>query len=273
MTCHQILAAIDPYLDDELPVPDVLAVHAHLTACDSCRKVIASEAALRALVTADALQDQLPHSLRARVLKSVAPASPWWRVASRPRALALGVAGLALAAGLTATLLIARPSGTEIPAPLAAELAAKHLVFTKEPRPALTHTTADASEMAAWLESRLGFEATLPRLSRPADRLVGARASTLADVPAAYLLYEQDGRPVSLFITEPLPFAKLGWAEVEVDGVELYTAALGAVRLAWWEDEADQRLYAAAATASEDELVEFALLCVRSRRHQQEMPR
>jgi mycothiol system anti-sigma-R factor len=268
MTCHQLLAAIDPYLDGELPVPDVLDVHAHLTDCESCRKVLESEAALRALVTADVIEDHPPDSLRARVLQRVGPvgSSP---AAVRPRFVPLVLAGLGLAAVLVVAAVIAPGSGREIPAPLAAELAAKHLVYTNEPRPALTHTTADATEMSAWLKGRLGFAATLPRPSQPADRLVGGRASTVADMPAAYVLYEQGGRPISLFITESLPFAKLGWEERMVEGVEIYTAALGAVRLAWWEDEADHRLYAAAATASEQELVDFALLCVRSRRPSQ----
>jgi anti-sigma factor RsiW len=270
MTCHQFLGALDPYLDDELPVPDVLGMHTHLAGCESCRDVIASEVALRALVTADAVQDEPPDSLRARVLQRVGPAvSGPLEAPLRAHPLGLlpvGLAGLGLAALLVVVAVTAGGKGPEVPAPLAAELAAKHLVYGAGPSPALALTTADATEMAAWLEARLGFAATLPRLSRPADHLVGGRASTLADVPAAYLLYEQGGRRLSLFITRPLPFAKLGWAERMVEGVEIYTAALGAVRLVWWEDEADHRLYAAASTGSEPELLEFALLCVRSGR-------
>ena len=271
MTCHQLLGALDPYLDDELPVPDVLDMHTHLAGCESCRNVIASEAALRALLTADAVRDEPPDSLRARVLQRVGPAGPEPGDA-RPRAaplrlLPVGLAGWGLTALLVVVAVIAGGKGPEFPAPLAAELAAKHLVYGEAPSPALALTTADATQMASWLAARLGFAATLPLLSRPADRLVGGRASTLGDVPAAYVLYEHGGRRLSLFIIEqPLPFAKLGWAEREVEGVEIYTAAVGALQLVWWEDEADHRLYAAASIGGEQDLLEFALLCVRSGR-------
>jgi mycothiol system anti-sigma-R factor len=268
MTCQQFLGALDPYLDDELPVTEVLDMHEHLAVCEACRRIIESEATVRSLLTADAVQDTPPDSLRARVLQRVGAAGLGPRDA-RPRApwlgfLPVGLAGLGLMGLLVVVAVIAGGKGPEVPGPLAAELAAKHLLYSEGPRPALALTTADATQMTAWLEGRLGFSVRLPRLSRPDERLVGGRASTIADVPAGYLLYERHGRRVSLFVTQPLPSAKLGWTERVVDGVELYTAALGGLKLVWWEDEAEHRLYAAASTGGERELVELALLCVRS---------
>jgi anti-sigma factor RsiW len=266
MTCHEFLRALDAYLDDELSVTEVLDMHGHLGVCEPCRRVLESEAALHALVAGEIVDDEPPRSLRTRILQRVGAGSrrspePPPR-GSRFSFLQGCLAGAALA-GLVLVALIAGSKSPDVPAPLAAELAAKHVLYTGGPSADLAITTADGSQMAAWLEHRLGFSATLPRLNRPEERLVGGRVSSIADAPAAYLLYERQGRRVSLFVTQPLPFAKLGWTERVVDGVELYTAAVGDIRLVWWEDEADHRLYAAASVGGARELLEFALLCVR----------
>src|SRR5262245_62088652 len=72
MTCPELLQAIDPYLDDELSVLEVLRVQAHLLRCDPCRTAITSEARLHALLEAETLQDQPPSTLRERILERLA---------------------------------------------------------------------------------------------------------------------------------------------------------------------------------------------------------
>ena len=69
------------------------------------------------------------------------------------------------------------------PAPLAAELAAKHLLYGGTPGTALEINTSEAAQLAGGLEQRLGFSARLPQLSRRDDRLVGGRVSSVADAP------------------------------------------------------------------------------------------
>src|SRR2546425_550701 len=266
MTCHEFLSAIDPYLDDELSVMEALDMHKHLLGCELCRKVMESEATLHSLLRAEGVDDEAPSSLRTRILQQALARDtevpqPRSRRFTQLQAWLAGAALVGLLLAVAVMLVGKRPAD---PAPLAAELAAKHLLYGGAPGTALEINTSEAAQLAGWLEQRLGFSARLPQLSRRDDRLVGGRVSSVADAPAAYLLYALRGRPVSLFVTQPTAFAKLGWTERIVDGVELYTASLGGIRLVWCEDEAEHRLYAAAATGGDEELLEFALLCARS---------
>jgi anti-sigma factor RsiW len=265
MTCPELLQAVDPYLDDELSVLEVLRVQAHLLRCDPCRAAMASEARLHALLEADGLQDGPPPALRERILQRLVTvpagaASPERRRRRRvPSAVA---AGIALVAVLLAAVTIVRfPGASDLP-PFMEEVAAKHRLYTEATAPPLDVTTADAGQLTAWLAGRVGFPLKAPARLRPGERLVGGRLSSLADAPAAYLLYERNDRPLSLFISRrptPAPAEGTRWV---VDGAELYTSRVHGLTLVWWDD--GDRLYATASPAGPRDLAEFALLCIRS---------
>lgn len=268
MICQELLRAIDPYLDEELSVMGILRVQGHLIFCEPCRKVMESEALLHSLVTADAVRDQAPSSLREQILERVTAAtSGLTGFQTGPQRSALRqvcLAGAAILGIFLAVLMIPGVRGPEGLPPLAAEVAAKHLLYGEGAGAALEMTTSEAPRMALWLERRLGFSVNIPVLARPGERLVGGRVSSVADSPAAYLVYERGGRRISLFITRPSPLARPGGAKRVVEGLELYTTALRGITLVWWEDA--EHLYAAASRAGVKDLVEFALLCVRSGR-------
>ncbi|MBI4590933.1 MAG: zf-HC2 domain-containing protein [Candidatus Rokubacteria bacterium] len=266
MTCRELVSAIDPYLDDELTVMETLRMQGHLLFCEACRQAIESEALLRSFVAADAAADEAPAALRERIRRRVAliPSTlPGRR--SRPRRPVLSralLAGLAMLGLVLGALVVLGVRDRDHISPPAAEVAAKHLLYGVPAEPTLELATSETVRMAAWLERRLGFSVKLPLLARPGERLVGGRVSSIADAPAAYLLYERNGRRISLLITQPVPSMHRGQASHVVEGVEFYTASLHGVALVWWEDT--QRLYAAASTAGQKDLLEFALLCVRS---------
>jgi len=150
--------------------------------------------------------------------------------------------------------------------PLTAELASKHLLYTERPGAGLELVTSEASRMGTWLEGRLGFPIKLAALDERPERLIGGRISSVADIPAAYVLYERGGRSISLFVTRRVPVAKRGWTERHVDGAEIYVGSLRGIALVWWEDEHSDRLYAAASEADAEELVDFARVCITDRR-------
>jgi anti-sigma factor RsiW len=83
-------------------------------------------------------------------------------------------------------------------------VAVKHRLYAEATGPALGLKTADIGELTGWLAGRLGFPLKAPARLRSGERLVGGRVSSLADAPAAYLAYERDNHPVSLFITQRL---------------------------------------------------------------------
>jgi anti-sigma factor RsiW len=278
MTCDEFLRAIDAYLDDELSVMDILRAQGHLLSCEFCHRVMESEAALHSLLAVEAVAAEPPASLRERIIRRVAgeeDGKAWvssgpartFRSRLEPFAwLPAALAATALVGLLLLALWIPASRGPGNLVPLVAEVAGKHLLYSSGQRSALEVRGSEPSEMVGWAKRRVGLSLRLPRLDRADDRLVGARVSSLVDAPAAYLLYERDGRRISLFVTRSVPGTDRGGSESIVDGVELYTATLQGVALAWWEDEDEGRLYAAASTGDADAVREFAFLCIRSRR-------
>src|SRR5262249_29520331 len=177
---------------------------------------------------------------------------------------------LAGAAAVALLLMVLMPPGgrrSEGLTPIAAELAAKHVLYAEGRGNPLELVTSDPSQVTGWVTRRLGFEVDLPHLSRADDRLVGGRVSSVADSPTAYLLYEWGGRPVSLFITRRLPAGSLRGTKQTAEGTEVQPAAFRDGALGWWEEEEDTGLlYAVATTGGETHLLRFAQLCVRSGR-------
>jgi anti-sigma factor RsiW len=275
MTCQEVWRAIDPYLDDELTVLEVLRVQGHLLGCRACRRVLNSESHLHALLAADALQDEPPAALRERIRQQVLTASPGPRESRVTRRWSLVrrtslVAAIALAFLLGVVQMPSVRPRTDVP-PLAVEVVAKHRLYNPEDGPRLEQRSSDAPHLERWLERRLAFPVKVPALVAGGEHLVGGRVSSLADAPAAYLLYEQDGRRISLFITPlPTPGASEGAKEGTerppqlIEGVEVYTASLSSTTVMWW-DAAEQR-YVAASTSGTRDLEAFARLCIRSGR-------
>jgi len=136
MICAEYLSAIDPYLDGELPVIDVVRMHRHLVGCERCRRVMNSEVALHALLSAEETQDQPGPSLRDQILQRVSAeddgVSDVRRGRGRFAVLSAVLTGVALVAVLV-LLMISGSTGRKPLAPFATELAAKHLLYSRGP--------------------------------------------------------------------------------------------------------------------------------------------
>jgi len=269
MTCDEFLGAIDPYLDGELSVMPILRMHGHLIRCQRCRRLMDAEASLHSLLSTDAApRDEPRSSLREDILRRVRAeevgGSDRWRGLRRFAFLSATLTSAAIVALLFLVATIPGSTRSTRLGPFAAELAAKHVLYSQGLGDPLEFRTSDPLLMAAWLERQLGSSVQFPRLTRADEHLVGGRMSSVADTPAAYLLYELDGHSVSLFVTKLLPVAKLGAEEHKVEGVELYTSVVEGVAVAWWEDEDAGRLYAATSTGGTASVLRFVLRCARS---------
>jgi len=264
MICRDVATALDAYLDDELSVLEVLRVQNHLHDCGHCRAMMEAEAALRALLEADAMEDALPPALRDRVVQRVAaaaaslPAAERWR---RGAAVVLRPA-IALAALLALALLVPGIRGPIEPPQFAMDAAAQYRFSSEAVEPDLDLRTTDLHQLAAWMQGRVGLSVSAPTVNRPKRHLVGGSIASLGGVPAAHLVYEWDGQRLSLFVI-PTPSSRSEWPEREIDGVDVYTARLGEITVSWWDDA--EHLYIAASPASARALTEFARLCIRNR--------
>src|SRR2546426_7308254 len=107
-------------------------MHRHLVGCERCRRVMNSEVALHALLSAEETQDQPGPSLRDQILQRVSAeddgVSDVRRGRGRFAVLSAVLTGVALVAVLV-LLIISGSTGREGPAPFAPERAAKHLPF------------------------------------------------------------------------------------------------------------------------------------------------
>jgi len=264
MTCQEFAAALDPYLDDELPVMEVLRVQGHLHSCDHCRTMMGVEAALHSLLAADAIQDQPPPALRDRIVQRISAAGASLSASARRRRVVPAAAlraPIALVGFLMIALMVPGIRGpVEVPR-FAIEAAAQHHLSSEGAGANLDLMTTDLSRLTGWLGGRVGFLVKAPWVNRPDQHLVGGRVVTVGGTPAAHLLYEWGGYRLSLFVM-PSPPTRPEWTERVIDGVEIYTARIHGTTVTWWEDAA--RLYVAASAASARALEEFALLCVRN---------
>lgn len=269
MICKELTRYVDAYLDDELSVMENLRVQAHVVFCGKCRSVVKSEASLRSLIEADALEDSAPDHLKEKILQQIGERALPERsqalglFSSRARlflgGLLAGVAGMGLILPLAAYLFKSSPSSVS---PLVAEMVGKHQIYSRGEQ-GLQVRSSDPIEVASWLRERLGFSVRLPQLARPGEKLIGARLSSIADGQAAYLLYEWMGRKTSLFIFKALPAVLSSGSVKSVAGVQFFTADLMGYPVVWWEDQ--ERYYAATADRGINDLIEFGLRCVQGR--------
>jgi len=255
--CKGLTRYIDAFLDDELSVIETLRVQAHLVFCEKCREAVRSEASLRSLIEADALQDRAPAGLK-EILQQIGempqPEHPRsLRIFGlRPRAFFASLLAGAVTMGLIVSLasdLFRGPAGNI--SPLVAEIVAKHQLYSRSGG-SLQVRSSDPMEVGSWLQERLGFAVRLPLRARPGENLVGARLSTIAD-----------GRIISLYIFNTLPALLSSESSKFVAGVPFFTSTLGGYRAVWWEDQ--KLYYAAISDSGIDDLIEFGLLCVNGR--------
>ena len=269
MICKELTRYIDAYLDDELSVMENLRVQAHVVFCGECREIVKSEVRLRSLIEADALDDKAPEYLREKILQQIGERPA--QVATRPHGvftfrpriffagLLAGAATLGMILALATYLFKGSPANVS---PLVAEMVGKHQIYGQGAGN-LQIESSNAVEVASWLRQRLDFPVKLPQLARPGERLVGARVSSIADGQAAFLLYERDGRRISLYVFKAAPTHLLVGTPKSVAGVQFFTSTLEGYSAVWWED--DGRYEAAISHGGINDLIEFGLLCVKGR--------
>jgi len=217
LDCNDIKARIFPYVDGELGAESLAEVEAHLTACESCSRLMGLELRFQVAYTRRLAPRLAPDRVRERAKALLAGLAP--NVGGRPRrrlrrrvALAAG-AVLLVVVGASLAMLVEstfRSRGSLLA--LAEAAVDQHQRLTRDQLPADIRGVSPKNA-EEWFRKRLSFNISLPEL--PSERLKfrGGRISHLGGVETAALGYEVEGSEVSLFIVPGEAYRKLKLTE------------------------------------------------------------
>jgi anti-sigma factor RsiW len=216
--CNAVKASIFPYVDRELSPEARAEMAIHLTACDSCARLVEREYAFQVACRERLRPQAVPEHVRLRVagllsdLTARAARLPRHRLRRRLTLVGVAVGLIATGAGGTILgegLLRARAGLTD----LAEAAVDQHQRLARDllPPDIRDVTPKDAEE---WFRKRLAFNVSIPDLLNERLTFRGARISHLREVEAAALAYRVDGSDVSLFILPGEAYRRLGLSEM-----------------------------------------------------------
>lgn len=207
MRCDDAGRFLQAYLDGELDRGDRGDIEVHLRACPACRQVARHEAWFRDGLRAAAVRTPAPEALRRRILEQVraqAPERPPMRLTSL-WAVAPAALALAVIATLGALVLDLR-SRPAVRTADAIDIHRRHLPAEVQ--------APDPDQVRRWFWGKVDFPVRLPAPPASAAlpvRLVGARLSHVGPFPAAHMMYDLGGAPMSVMAFRgPPPAAASG---------------------------------------------------------------
>jgi anti-sigma factor RsiW len=224
MNCQEFEIALHPYVDGELPIPEMTAAETHTAGCWRCATLARREREFRQLLR-NQPREVAPPALRASI--QAALRGQRRRVLLRPWLVApvLAAAGVAILVLLPAV----RPAPS-----LISELVDKHIAYAQLERPAEL-TTADARVVAEWFRERAGLRVVVPDYSAAGIHLVGGRIADAHERKAAYLLYEKGRTLLSVFMLPSDREQPLG-QRMSYRGQDYVTAEWKGHRTVAWKD-------------------------------------
>ena len=273
MSCGEAIELISALLDGELGVSDTIRLQHHLGDCEACRAAQASEMWLHALLAAGALSEQPPDFLRPRS-RSTSHARPHRHCAGArhggaARSFSPSSSG-ALSVVAVLILLVHLPGGGLSESPVLTDAVAEHRRYSDagiaicSASPSPTSPARAVGRLPGWA-SRSSFRPA-PRAAR---RPWALASSPWPGAPPPSSLYGRWTPHLALRGPEAVrPLPEEG--EHIIDGREVYTSALGASNVGWWEDR--RHLYLVVSSAGPEDLLALAELCMRSQRSRQARP-
>ena len=201
MKCEQVQKYLHAYMDGETGTDITVEIEKHLADCGRCRDQMDFEASFIDRVRTGLADPPAPPRVRSAIAAALDRED---RRRYRAR-IARSVAGFAVAAGLVVVASIGivplMRGGQDLPPiPPIEERVVENVV--KNPPLELQH--ADASRVRDWFSGKVSFAVEPPAFAgqRTAE-FVGARLYNVGDSDAAYLVYDVDGRKVTIQMFRP----------------------------------------------------------------------
>ena len=226
MECAEVQRFIDAYIDGEFADEDRAEMDRHFAECEACRAEARRQQHWKSMVRARLARPAAPYGLHARIERALdaetAPPPLWRRISWR-------IAPAFVAAGLLAMLIIqAQPQS---PSPLLHQSILDHTrnlpVEVASPNP---------DEVGHWFQGKVDFPVRPPRLGAEA-RLLGGRLVYVGSQYAAYLVYEVQGRKVSVFVFDPGDQPMYAPRRVVVENRQVYMGVERGYHVALFRDQ------------------------------------
>jgi anti-sigma factor RsiW len=252
MTCTQPDADLQALLDGALAPSQALEVQQHVADCMSCQSRLQFFHEVRGELRAHNAIYNAPQAFREQVgsrLRRLARRRRFWRIA------AIVLLALTPLMGLRAIDWFYTEQ--RVP-PLLAEIVNVHAAFVRGDL-LLAFPTVDADRARRWLEQRLPFRPVLPQMGWGGFSLLGASSLALPDQEAAFLMFGQGERRVSLANFPDLSQSPGSGKSISMDEITFWIIMQGVYTIVVWSQHGLS--YAMISDDEVEETLEYARLC------------
>lgn len=206
ITCDDLSAFVDAYIDDEFDERDRADFEAHLSYCESCRHEVDYQIAFtqhfKQVMRAGepATPEHLKHNILSMLEEQSQTAEAGRSQARRKKIFnRAGMAAAPIAATLAIALLL--PAFTIAPAASAPSPVAAQAVDWHHGDFPLEIQDSSPEAVTQWFDGKVAFPVRLPQLADAEAKLVGGRLAQIQDRRAALVVYElQDGSRMSVMM-------------------------------------------------------------------------
>ncbi len=228
MNCRDVQRCVHAFIDDELDPRQLLEVEGHLEECEPCHAAVEFERWFKAELQGAVERVSAPPGLGEQVRLSLDRTER----SQRLRVL-LPQAGFAAALilGVTAALLLPEwlvPTETEY-RPIIDYVAERHARSLP-----LEVSGPNGENVAQWFRGKVDFAVQPPTFPQEQVRLVGGRISHVGDQQAAHLVYDRNGRSITLLVFEDTVGLPFGGIEQQAGSHRVHVGQSRGYNVAVW---------------------------------------
>ena len=209
ITCDDLGAFVDAYIDEEFDHSDRADFEAHLSYCDACRREVEYQIAFTQhfkqvmrssqTPTPQHLKQDILTMLKSQQVEPSAMSEPKAANARRGQYKRFLIAAAPVAATLSLVLLL--PAFTIAPASSASAPIARQAVDWHHGDYPLEVQGEDAALISEWFSDKVSFPVRVPHFSGTEAKLLGGRLAQIEDRRAALVMYElKDGSRMSVMM-------------------------------------------------------------------------
>lgn len=222
--CSDVERFLDAYIDGEFAAEDRGGLEEHITSCPSCAERVRLHAGLKAALKAACPRAPLPENLRQRITSALREEDAH-KHSILGRRLAWSTVPLGAVAMVLGMIFFAHHSLS----PVATEAIARHQ------RDLPIEVSGGDQKIRDWFTHKVDFAVHPPRLPVGAA-LRGGRLANIRDRQAAYLLYDVDGRKVSVFVFDPGDLQMAGRSQRQIGNRQIFFDSARGYNVALFRD-------------------------------------